>query len=795
MPGIEYKSEKCKYNKGQVVILQGKIIKELFFLNEGTIEVKRCDENIKGYIEQEIIEKSKRIEVITAPSIFGVENLINPADQKNSCIAMSDCEVTRFIIPNNDYLGFFKSAPQIAMNVLLTMKETVVKNISTLKKFSMMQGEIDKLTDNLSIFSAIIDRSETDPLLEKYKSNGGIIPSRIDGNFLIADYSTILNKVYGDPGYDPKAKFEWKKIEFYHFLIKSRPDSFIQIISAQMQVFLYIFTELSNILNMLSVEMGKMASKVDEKLDEFFYSEFSIFNRIVNNIDKIVDSEYAAPNISKSFIAIARNIDHVYKQLSGKEHTDIFPKLDMMIGRSNKNGTAAQAVNKPEKYRPMLKDSKKIIVNYVDLPGADRDKILQNISKVKDINFKDPTDKDSRKIIKEITADYFKMLSIIISKNIDDFQSMPIPVKLFLYFGFIDEMLISEDECEALFNSVKLFENLKNLDYPIITLAEYLSLIYRGEENPGLSLNGEEFNKLLRKSYGKEVEDTPLGRVNFEIDNMLKEGMRITSDNPRAYIPYLTSYSFKGAVSAVMNTPKKLEAFIKKINDVDHGLFFRELTWKITGHSELIMKEVKPYMILVPNSGIRVQLWQEIVNNSRSSRARFIVPTIFNGALEKSLVHSFANFRWELNKMIAGASWMDPVEGGFVGAFYDFSQYYNKMSELSLDAKEEIKSLFNKIKIDRDRFAYYYDKWVTYEKDGVAKINKAVRQIFYRHLPFPSYIRDKLKFLPLYEDLETRFTNVRKRDLKSLEARYHKYQQPDGTLPDDLQAYMDMLRK
>ena len=205
----------------------------------------------------------------------------------------------------------------------------------------------------------------------------------------------------------------------------------------------------------------------------------------------------------------------------------------------------------------------------------------------------------------------------------------------------------------------------------------------------------------------------------------------------------------------MLNIPNKLDVQIKQINDIDPSLFFRELTWKAPGKSELIRKEVKPFLILVPNSGVRIQLWQEIVNNSRSTRARLIVPTIFNDSLDKSLIHTFANFRWELNKMIAGAIWMVPVEGGFVGAFYDFSQYYQKNSELSLEAKEEIKLLFNKIKIDRERFAFFYERWLVQEKEGIAKINKAVRAIFYRYIPFPKEIRERLRNLPLYEHLDT----------------------------------------
>ena len=291
------------------------------------------------------------------------------------------------------------------------------------------------------------------------------------------------------------------------------------------------------------------------------------------------------------------------------------------------------------------------------------------------------------------------------------------------------------------------------------------------------------------------IQDTPEGRITFELNNMIKEGMRITSDMPRAYIPYLNETSFKGSPNSVLTTHKKLDAFIKRIVSVDFSLFFRELTWKIPGKSELIKKEIKPYMILVPNSGIRVQLWQELIGNVRSTSGRLLVPIFFNSDLNKMLILAFAYFRWELNKLIVGASWMDPVEGGFVGAYYDYSQYYNKMPDLSIETKEDIKILFNKIKIDRDRFAHDYNLWVTYEKDGLPKLNKVVRGIFYRHIPLSKDYREKLGELPLFEELNTKFKNIKNREIKSLEARFHKYADATGKLPEDLEAYLEMLKK
>ncbi len=96
--------------------------------------------------------------------------------------------------------------------------------------------------------------------------------------------------------------------------------------------------------------------------------------------------------------------------------------------------------------------------------------------------------------------------------------------------------------------------------------------------------------------------------------------------------------------------------------------------------------------------------------------------------------------------------------------------------------------------MDRDRFAYDYFEWIEYESKGVPKLNRVVRQLFYRYIPFPKEIRENLAKLPLFTELDTKFNNIRNREYRSLEAKYHKYME-NGVLPEDLQAYLDMMKR
>ncbi|MBN2547131.1 MAG: Crp/Fnr family transcriptional regulator [Spirochaetes bacterium] len=801
---INFKIEKKSYAKDSVIILQGSSTKCIYFLHKGSIEIKRLGDNVTGLSESQVIEKSKRVGVIEAPSIFGIINIINSKDHDSSYVALSDSLITKYIIPTNDFISFFESNPPIALNVLLTLQEHAGKRLINLKKYVDYLGLIDKFTDNFKLLYLIVNGIKKDPLYDKYIKNGGILPSLIDSTFLKNDYSTILGKNYVDKSYNPYEKFDGRQIKFFNNLLKSKSGYFISIISHDNHVFLYMFETLTTLLNLIDIDTEKLASTVEQKLSYFFLDKNSPFNLLYSISDKIKNNKNIDGSITNTIVSICRNIDLINKQLGGKEHIEVFSKYDVL---STKEGTlsfvsrAGPIVQKSGliqeplgRFQIMLADSSRKIIAYSTLKHEDKERILKNLSRMRKINYEDLTSGENRKIIRNLQTDFFELYQNIFLKAIKE-TNIPQHILLFLYFAYIDERLITEKQLEFLYNSMNLLTTGQNTLMPIITLFDYLKLIYNKEEEPSLSERGE-FRKIVNKNFGranKIVEDTPLGRLEYEILYMATNVMRITSDNMRAYIPYLTDKTIRGSIHNLFVSPKKLDAYVKKILSIDYSLFFRELTWKIPGKSELIQKEIYPYFILLPNTGPRVQMWQEMVYNNRSSRARFFLPVIFNGDLEKSLIFSCGHFRWNLNKAVV-SNWMDPVEGGLTGAYYDYEQSYKKIPDLTEEAKDRIKKQIKSIKIDRNRFATDYHEWIVIESQGNPKLNKILRKIFYRYVPFSKEIRANISKLPVYTDLDRKYEIIRDREFKRLEAKYKKYKEGDN-LPEDLRAYLEMFSK
>ena len=266
--------KKGNYEKNKVIVLQGDIISELIVLSQGSVELSRCQENIKGYTSDEVIKRSRRIEIINAPAILAAEYFLNAKASNFSYVAATNVVTTKVNLGNLPMANFFRAKPQLAYNILCSMKDNCIRHINLIKSLTLLSGELEKLSDNLELLYAVANADSKNELLSTFVSNGGQVPASIDTSFLINDYSALLGKDYAGSDFDPKDKYQWKKLEFVHQLLKAKPQAFLQIIATQVQVFMYIQNELGQILLQIAHELGKLTSKLEEKIDTFFNDKY-----------------------------------------------------------------------------------------------------------------------------------------------------------------------------------------------------------------------------------------------------------------------------------------------------------------------------------------------------------------------------------------------------------------------------------------------------------------------------------------------------------------------------------------
>jgi hypothetical protein len=148
---------------------------------------------------------------------------------------------------------------------------------------------------------------------------------------------------------------------------------------------------------------------------------------------------------------------------------------------------------------------------------------------------------------------------------------------------------------------------------------------------------------------------------------------------------------------------------------------------------------IVPYVILLPTYGDRGICWEPLERvNKATSRGRIAIP-MYPKNLTVAILTAVADLRWQVAKEKASYYWM---EEGLTGNYYQW---------------------FAKQKLRGDIKMYFiqdYLLWMTKESEGVQKLDKELRGIFWRYMPFTRPIKEKLKDRNLiYQELYQRDLN------------------------------------
>lgn len=151
------------------------------------------------------------------------------------------------------------------------------------------------------------------------------------------------------------------------------------------------------------------------------------------------------------------------------------------------------------------------------------------------------------------------------------------------------------------------------------------------------------------------------------------------------------------------------------------------------------LNRIPPFVILVPSYGDIGFCWEPFDRYDRiTSRGRIVVP-MYTKNLTNAVLMAVADLRWQVAKEKASYYWM---EEGLTGHYYQWFQSQKLRGEV------------------KDYFINDYITWVTKESTGIQKLEKEVRNVFWRYMPFVQSIKDKLRTMAtVYQELYQRDIN------------------------------------
>ncbi|MDR3301420.1 MAG: hypothetical protein LBT01_02665 [Spirochaetaceae bacterium] len=194
--------------------------------------------------------------------------------------------------------------------------------------------------------------------------------------------------------------------------------------------------------------------------------------------------------------------------------------------------------------------------------------------------------------------------------------------------------------------------------------------------------------------------------------------------------PFLNAEYFRCAPDGV-GTRENVQKRLDWIESIDCEVFQRSYKNQVS--------RIAPFALLLPSYGDYGVCWEPFEKkNKLTSRGRIAIP-MYPKNLTMAILAAVGDYRWQFMKEVSSFYWM---EEGLTGNYY---QWF-----LGQKLKGDVKLYF----------IQDYIAWITKEAEGTQKLDKEIRGIFWRYMPFAQDVKDKLKDRNLvYQELYQRDKN------------------------------------
>lgn len=398
------------------------------------------------------------------------------------------------------------------------------------------------------------------------------------------------------------------------------------------------------------------------------------------------------------------------------------------------------------------------------------------------ISFKALSDKSSMEdtacaLRRQLAEDFYTLYAIIFEKTLT-VSPIPIPVQMFLYFGYADDELAGAENSRYLYSLAESI-NFRG-EAGVYTFYDWLLAIFHGRKEPSRNEFDQDYSDYIHKQkMGGTISEADLialktnnmGKVIFELKNMFPQVNKITYGRITTFCPVFMAENVLKDLPSLLVTASNLGHALEQIRKIDYSAFYRETL--DTEHLDVMGRqyihvEFLPDFILMPNVGVRGVMWQEIEGKNRVSPSRMLFSIFHLEDISTTLVRLTGEYRWEICKRIQGGRWNDIGERSLTSEYFDYVQFYRKNNELTADAKERVRLGLQRAKNSfKEMFVRDYLLWILFEGTGSPRLNPVARSILFTYCTFPESLSSKLKQNPLFTDLLTR------RDIRTAQKLHH----------------------
>ncbi|MDY4697437.1 MAG: hypothetical protein SO362_06080 [Selenomonas montiformis] len=393
---------------------------------------------------------------------------------------------------------------------------------------------------------------------------------------------------------------------------------------------------------------------------------------------------------------------------------------------------------------------------------------------------------EMRQLRRRIADNFYQIYEAAFFKSMET-ENVPIEVRMFFLFGFVDEELAGRSNTELLYRTAVSWQ--EDSEGRILSIYDWLTKIFNGAAVPSKNEFDNDWNEYLREEQrsgalsseqAETLQSDTRAMVRFEIQNMFRMANRTTHGRLASFVPIFHAQDVIRPLDQCLADPARVRDAFQRVIDIDYSCFYRPA---LTAFSEFKIPhfvyhtEVLPYIILLPNFGSRGLMWQEIEGARRSTPAHMMLSVFHSEDLYETAIRMCSMFRWEMCRRIQGVRYADISEPSLTSEYTNYLQFYRRNSYLSSDVKDRIKLSLQKARNDYKKvFMADYEKYIQNEACGLSKLTKAAREILFRYCTFSKKIREERAASPQYRQLMDRWSIAQNTKIHNVDLIMRKIQ-------------------
>ena len=590
--------------------------------------------------------------------------------------------------------------------------------------------------------------------------------------FFLEEYYASMRKIISDSSHPIPALF------VYGFLSKSQND----------------------VTHMLS-----LSSKLDDIQNT--YSEYLLNEDNLDILDLYCDIFFRARNNG----ANASDIDSMIKAM--EERLTQFTSIDqdLLSKRIVSFQTKAASVRETKPLSTLdatiheeLHKSLDIILGYTELKEETVSEFTKYFDMYKKIPDRSAADKEADQVRRHLTKLFYQIYNEIIVTALKT-EQIPVIVKMFINFGYMDPELCGFDNAVALYKITENYHGLR--DQGIYTFFEWMQEIYSGRKQPSRNEFEQDYAGYIRelkreRKINKEEEvrmlSDRMGKVMYELQSVFPQVNKVTFGRVFSYCPILLEENLLKPFDDLLMTPKKIIEIFEHIVTIDYSAFYHEILFEDqkANLKENVQIDIRPDVILMPNVGVKGILWQEIEGMHRTTPGRMMISALHMENADKTFIRMTGEFRWEMCKRTMGARWNDFSSHSLTSDYCSYAQFFSKNRDLSYDAKEKIKETLKRCKNSfKEMFVRDYIVFVQNESAGSSRLNKVVRGILFQHCPFTQEICQNLQGNGAFIDYLDKYRIRKAQYMHHLNQVLQKYQNSGLPVPEEIASQKELMDK